>query len=327
VTPARLLSIVVPAYNEAEGIEAACTTLARIGTSTGYACEIIVVDDGSRDATFERASALRGLPATVRVIGLSRNFGKEAALLAGLRRAAGDAVITIDADLQHPPSLIPAMVLAWERGSKVVHGIKRSRGDESFVATWRAALVNRLLTHLGEVHLQRSSDYKLLDRAAVDVVAHQMTERMRLYRGLAEWVGFPQTTLEFDVAPRLHGQSAWSLRSLLGLTLTALVSFSSAPLRLVSLLGLLTFLLGAGIGGEALWSWVHGRSTSGFVTVIMTLLLIGSFIMISLGIIGEYIAKIYEEIKRRPEYIIGRCSDPPEPVAPQSRSTEGTVIS
>lgn len=300
----KLLSVVVPACNESAGIQIAIRTLAGVLDNLPYAHEIIVVDDGSRDDTFARAAAMADAGFAVRAFRLSRNFGKEAALLAGLQRARGGAVITIDADLQHPPSLIPDMVAAWERGAKVVHGVKRSRGDEHWWETARAKLVNAMLERLGGIDVQSSSDFKLLDRVAVNVLTQHLPERKRFYRGLADWIGFEQVTLKFDVAPRQQGKSAWSLRSLIALALTATISFTSAPLRIVSILGLLTFLLGAGVGTEALWSWFHHVAVSGFMTLIATLLLLGSFIMISLGVIGEYIAKIYDEIKQRPAFII-----------------------
>jgi len=300
----RLLSVVVPALNEEAGIQTTARVLAEILDTIGYRYEIIVVDDGSHDRTFERAAQLTDNGMPVRAIRLSRNFGKEGALLAGLQNARGDAVITIDADLQHPPSLIPEMVIAWERGAKIVHGIKRRRGDETWWASARAYVINNLITTLGGIDVQASSDFKLLDRVAVNVLTEFLPERSRFYRGLAGWMGFPQATLEFDVAQRHQGKSGWSLRSLLALSLTALVSFTSAPLRVVSVLGVLTFIMGVGVGSDALWSWMHGKAVSGFATTIITLLLIGSFIMVSLGIIGEYIAKIYDEIKRRPPFII-----------------------
>ncbi len=299
----RLISVVLPSFNEAQGIQRAVTTIAAILQLPGYDCEFVVVDDGSRDDTFGRAVELtdKGLP--VRAVRLSRNFGKEAAILAGLLNATGDAVVTIDADLQHPPQLIPAMINAWEGGAQIVHGVKRDRGNESWMATLRARVINTLLTKLGGVDVRSSSDFKLLDRIAVNAIK-ELPERKRFYRGLAGWIGFRQVTLLFDVADRQHGHSGWSVRSLLGLALTATVSFTSLPLRIVSVLGIFTFLFGLGVGSDALHSWIRGEAISGFVTIIITLLLIGSFIMISLGIIGEYIAKIYDEIKQRPVFII-----------------------
>ena len=327
----QLVSVVVPAYNEAAGIQSAIRTLAQVFNELPYEIEIVVIDDGSRDDTFGRAAEMIDAGLTVRAIRFSKNFGKEAALLAGLQHAAGAAVITIDADLQHPPSLIPAMIAEWERGAKVVHGVKHDRGDEPWFSAMRARVINMLLTRLGGVDVRNSSDFKLLDRAAVNVLTNEMPERRRFYRGLAGWIGFQQATIEFDVAPRQHGQSGWRLRSLLALALTALVSFTSAPLRIVSVLGALTFILGLAVGGDALWSWHQGKAVSGFATMIMTLLLIGSFIMISLGVIGEYIAKIYDEIKQRPPYVIERIRET-EPTGagrvrpvPQPASTSDSV--
>ena len=300
----KTISVVVPAFNEEAGIQATVRILAEVLGAVGYRYEIVVIDDGSRDHTFERAAQLTDSGMPVRAIRLSRNFGKEGALLAGLENARGDAVITIDADLQHPPSLIPEMVAAWERGARIVHGVKRRRGDEKWWASARAYVVNKLITMLGGIDVQHSSDFKLLDRVAVNVLTRSLPERSRFYRGLAGWMGFPQATLEFDVAPRHQGKSGWSLRALVALSLTAMVSFTSAPLRVISVLGVLTFFVGVGVGTDAVWSRLHGNSVSGFATTIITLLLIGSFIMVSLGIIGEYIAKIYDEIKRRPPFII-----------------------
>jgi glycosyltransferase involved in cell wall biosynthesis len=305
----KLISIVVPAFNEAQGIQGAIRKMRETLNFVPHEHEFVIVDDGSRDNTYQRAAALveEGLP--VRAIRLSRNFGKEGALLAGLQNARGDAVVTIDADLQHPPSLIPRMVVAWEQGAKVVHGVKRNRGEESWFATLRASIVNSILTRMGGVDVRSSSDFKLLDRVVVDVLTTRLPERQRFYRGLAHWLGYAQVTLEFDVAAREQGNSGWSLRSLFGLALTALVSFTSLPLRIVSVLGLLTFILGIGVGSDAMWSWFKGEAVSGFVTMIITLLLIGSAIMISLGVIGEYIAKIYDEIKQRPVYLVAQRSD------------------
>ncbi len=301
----KLISIVLPAYNEGAGIQKTIRTLNTLFEQiSGYQLEMVIVDDGSRDNTYARAAEMvdQGFP--VRAIRLSRNFGKEAALLAGLSNAHGDAVLTIDADLQHPPALIPDMLRAWESGAKVIHGVKRDRGDEPFMSTLRAAVVNKLLTALGGIDVRNSSDFKLLDRVVVDVLTRQLPERSRFYRGLADWVGFPSVTLKFDVAERETGQSGFSLKSLLSLTLTAMVSFTSLPLRIVSIMGVLTFILGLGVGSDALHSWIRGEAVSGFVTMIFTLLIIGSFIMISLGVIGEYIAKIYDELKQRPTFIV-----------------------
>jgi glycosyltransferase involved in cell wall biosynthesis len=301
----NLISVVLPAYNEGAGIQKTIRTLSTLFEQLpSCELEMLIIDDGSRDNTYAKAAEMVDLGFPVRALRLSRNFGKEAALLAGLSHARGDAVLTIDADLQHPPALIPSMIKAWEGGAKVIHGIKRDRGDEPVMSTLRAAVVNKLLTILGGIDVRNSSDFKLLDRVVVDVLTRQLPERSRFYRGLADWVGFPSVTLHFDVAQRETGKSGFSLKSLLSLTLTAMVSFTSLPLRIVTILGGLTFILGIGVGSDALYSWMEGDAISGFLTMIFTLLIIGSFIMISLGVIGEYIAKIYDEIKRRPTFIV-----------------------
>ena len=303
-TKKRCVSIVIPAYREALGISSVIGAIEQRLLGEEVAYEIIVVDDGSPDETFLRVQEIAARNARVRGIRLSRNFGKEAALLAGLRASVGDAVITIDADMQHPPAMIPSMIRAWRGGAMVVNAVKRSRGTENWLERWRADLFNWLVTKLGGVDLRNSSDYKLLDRQVVDVLVDLLPEKKRFYRGLAQWIGFEQLNLPFDVDSRHAGESSWSARSLIGLAMTALLSFTSAPLRVVTLLGLLAMLVGVVIGGDALWSWLHNRAVSGFATTIMTLLFLGSLIMISLGIIGEYIAKIYDEIKARPSYLV-----------------------
>lgn len=300
-----LISVVLPAHNEAAGIAQAVRTVHELLARHGLAHEIIVVDDGSRDATFAQVQALQGQLAQVRAIRFSRNFGKEAALLAGLRAARGDAVVTMDADLQHPPEVIPQMVQHWRAGARVVHGVKQDRRRDGILTRGRAWLFNALMTRLGGVDLHNASDFKLLDRVAVDVLVRQLPERGRFFRGLADWVGFSQSYVHFTVGRR-HDDSPgrWSLMGLIRLATTALLAFTSAPLHIVTLLGVLTLLLGLGVGGEALWSWLHGEAVSGFTTIILTLLIIGSFIMISLGIVGAYIGRIYDEIKGRPPYLV-----------------------
>lgn len=299
-----LVSVVIPAHDEAPGL---AHTLAEIGTvlrSCGVDYELIVVDDGSRDGTFAVLCALADADRHLRGVRLSRNFGKEAALLAGLKAARGDAVVTIDADLQHPPSLIPELLDRWRVGAKVVHAVKRDRSHDSLPARWRSAVFHGLLTRLGGIDVRNSSDFKLLDRVAVDALVADLPERSRFYRGLADWVGFDQASVSFDVAPRETGRGKWSLRALFGLATTALVSFTSAPLQIVTSFGLLTLAFGAIVTADTLWSWARGTAVSGFATLEITLLFLGSLIMISLGIVGEYIAKIYDETKRRPVYLV-----------------------
>lgn len=316
--PRALISVVLPAHNEESGISRACDVIGRTLDDCGVNWEIIVVDDGSRDATFAVVAGRAAEDNRIRCIHFSRNFGKEAALLAGINATRGDAVITMDADLQHPPSVIPHMLNAWRAGAKVVHGVKRQREHDSMVMRIRAWIFNKTISWLGGINIQNSSDFKLMDRVVVDVITQQLPERRRFYRGLADWVGYKNAEIRFDVAERSDGEGKWSILGLVELALTALVSFTSAPLRIVTIMGLLTLALGLGLTVETLWSWFHGRAVSGFATMILTLLIIGSFIMISLGIIGEYIAKIYEEVKARPIYLIDEQAgfDNVQPVHP-----------
>jgi len=300
----NLLSIVVPAHNEARGITRSIEVMLEAVEGCGMRCEVIVVDDGSRDGTFERIRELAAGDPRIKGLRFTRNFGKEAALLAGLRASMGSAVVTIDADLQHPPALIATMVQEWRAGARVVDAVKRSRAGDGTITRLRAGIFNTLLSKLGGIDLHNASDFKLLDRAVVDAIANELPERQRFYRGLADWVGYRHASVQFDVEARAEGQGKWSLWKLVQLATTAIVSFTSAPLQIVTILGVLTLIFGIGVGADALISWFQGRAVSGFATTIITLLIVGSFIMISLGIIGEYIAKIYDEIKARPPYLV-----------------------
>ena len=303
-----LISLVLPTHNEEQNIDTTIRKIHHTLSDLNFKHEIIIVDDGSQDTTFELVSKLRKEFNSLKGIQLSRNFGKESALLAGLRAAGGDAVITIDADLQHPPTIIPEMIAQWKGGLKIVHAVKKKRKNDSLFTRWRAAIFSYILNRLGGIEVHNSSDFKLLDRIAVNVIVKELCEHKRFYRGLADWVGFEQGKIYFEPAVRHVGESKWSLKALVGYAITGIVSFTSAPLRIVTVLGLLTLLFAFGVCAEALWSWHKGTAVSGFVTLIITVLLVGSFIMISLGVLGEYIARIYDEIKGRPDYIIERTS-------------------
>jgi polyisoprenyl-phosphate glycosyltransferase len=304
VGSATLVSVVIPAHDEAVGIARAIEVIGGILDTCTARWEIVIVDDGSRDDTFARVRQIASRDARVKALRFSRNFGKEAAILAGLRFAGGDAVITIDADLQHPPSLIPSMLEEWRNGWLVVDAVKRSRDTDGRLTRLRARIFNSVLSRLGGITLDNASDFKLLDRLVVDAIARGLPERQRFYRGLSDWVGFRHTKIHFDVEARAVGEGKWTLWKLVELALTATISFTSAPLRIVTFLGMFTLAFGFAVAAEALWGWAQGDAVSGFTTTIIALLIIGSAIMISLGIIGEYIAKIYDEIKARPAYLI-----------------------
>lgn len=324
ISDERLVSIVIPVYNEASAIE---NTLKEVNTAlskAGIMHEMIVIDDGSSDDTYNVLQSLSQQLNGLKAIRFSRNFGKEAALLAGLKAADGDAVVTMDGDLQHPPATIPALVEKWRQGYKVVHAVKESRDCDSWFVKWRASLFNGIFNMLGGMNLKNSSDFILMDRVAKDIIVNYLPERMRFYRGLSHWIGFEQAIVHFKVAERKYeGQSKWSPVMLFNLAITALVSFSGTPLRIITGLGLLVLFLGLVVGIDALISWYSGTAISGFATIVGTLLIIGSFIMISLGIIGEYLARIYEELKARPICVIqdsfGFNLQPEEKVSEQNR--------
>jgi len=299
-----IISAVIPAYNESQGLSGAITHIAGILNACENAWEIIVVDDGSRDETYQQICQLSKAEPRIKGLSLSRNFGKEAAMLAGLAHAKGEAVIIIDADLQHPPSFIPEMVDKWRAGAQIVHAVKRSRDEDSAAKRAAAYCINQMISGLGGINVKNSSDFKLLDREIVDIIVDQLPERERFFRGLTSWLGFSEAYIYFDVASRQGDESKWSFWQLLELAITALTSFTSLPLRIVTFLGFATLILGFFVASDALWSLTQGQAVSGFATIIISLLLIGSFIMISLGIIGEYIAKIYEEVKARPHYLV-----------------------
>jgi glycosyltransferase involved in cell wall biosynthesis len=302
------ISLITPAFNEAAGIARAVEKFRDVLSGLTHSWEIVVVDDGSRDATYDVVKGLGTRDARIRGVRLSRNFGKEAAILAGLATANGNCLITIDSDLQHPPDTIHEMYALFQRGYEIVHAVKRQRLHDSFVARLRANVFNQLLQSLSGIELINSSDFKLLSRRVADVLTRELGERKRLYRGLVSWVGFNQTTVLFDVAERMEGETKFSTRQLLALALTAIVSFTAKPLRIVAVLGLFTLLLGVGVGSEALWSWSQGEAVSGFTTIVGVVLIIGSFVMLALAIIGEYLAKIYEEVKGRPMYLINEIT-------------------
>jgi len=298
------LSIVVPAYQEGPAIAESLGQIAAAARSTTLPFELIVVDDGSQDGTWNAIDlAAERIPEIV-ALRLSRNFGKEGAIAAGLDMASGDASVVLDADLQHPPALIPEMVRLWREDEwDVVEGVKSDRGDEaaSHRLVTRAFywLASRLTGH----DLQDASDFKLLDRRVVDEW-RQLGERVTFFRGLVSWLGFRRTQVFFAVPPRQSGGSRWSLGSLTRLAVHAVTSFSALPLQIVTVLGMVTLLVGAALAIQALRLWYNGEALPGFTTVILLELMIGGFLMISLGIIGIYIARIYDEVKGRPRYVV-----------------------
>jgi glycosyltransferase involved in cell wall biosynthesis len=299
----RLLSVVAPAYNESTGVEAFVRAIDAALDGVVGEWEIVIVDDGSADDTWRRIDAVADEHPRVRGIKLSRNFGKEGALAAGLRAAAGDVIVTIDADLQHPPSVIPSMVERWREGYDVVDGVKRSRTGQSPLHRLVSATFNRAFGWMTGVDLTDATDFKLLDRQALDALL-RLDERAHFYRGTAEWIGFDRVAVPFSVDERVAGSSRWRLTSLASLALTAVTAFTAKPLHLVTLGGLGFLVFAMVLGVQTLVRFVSGTAVEGFTTVILLLLLMGGLILMGLGIIGEYLARIHEEVKRRPRYIV-----------------------
>ena len=298
-----LLSVVLPSYNEEASIPRAADTITAILIDADIPHELVFVDDGSRDRTWTVIQEQAGRHPQVRGVRFSRNFGKEAAIFAGLAQARGDCTLVMDCDLQHPPEKAVEMYRLWQEGYQVVEGVKASRGKENPLHTFAAKSFYSIISRATGIDMSRASDFKLLDRRAVDTLL-AMREKNAFFRALSSWIGFQTTQVEFEVQPRLEGESKWSIRSLTRYAITNLASFSTAPLQLVTFLGVLVFLSSLVLGTHSLWQKLNGQALEGFTTVILLLLLIGSVLMICLGIIGYYIAKIYEEIKDRPRYIV-----------------------
>lgn len=297
------LSVVLPAYNEEESVPLAADVIGDLLTQVGIDHELIFVNDGSRDHTWRAIQEAAARRPQVRGIRFSRNFGKEAAIFAGLAQAKGDCCVVLDCDLQHPPEKILEMYRLWQQGWQVVEGVKISRGKESPLHTLAAKTFYRFLSGATRIDMSHASDFKLLDRRAVDVLV-AMREKNAFFRALSSWIGFDTAQVEFEVQPRAAGESKWSLRSLTRYAVTNLAAFSTAPLQIVTILGVLVFLCSLVLGCWSLWQKINGQALEGFTTVILLLLLIGSALMVCLGILGYYIAKIYEEIKDRPRYIV-----------------------
>ena len=300
----KKVTVVIPVYNEELLINENVGVIAGFLRQAEIGFTILLVDDGSRDSTWQKLKELSKDNDYVKALKLSRNFGKEAAICAGLEEADGDACIIMDSDLQHPPQLIPEMIRLWkDEGYDVVEGVKSSRGKESFVNKLGAGLFYSILSKLSGLNMQQASDFKLLDRKVVDAWK-SMNERGTFFRGMSAWVGYNRKSLPFSVGTRTRGTSKWTVFNLFNLAIKAITSFSSFPLHIVTFIGII-FLAGALILGiQTIYMKVSGMALSGFTTVILLLLIIGSALMISLGIIGTYIARIYDEVKFRPRYIV-----------------------
>ncbi len=300
-----LLTIVVPAYNEQELIEKTFITVKQIMDEAGISFEVLFVNDGSTDETYLRTENLARTNAEVRGISFSRNFGKEAAIFAGLTEAKGDCVVVMDCDLQHPPKTIVEMYRLWQQGYEVIEGVKSSRGREGIFHKMFAGIFYSWISSASHMDMRNASDFKLLDRCAIDSLI-ALPERAPFFRALSSWVGFKTVQIPFEVAEREAGESKWSFWKLTKYAISNITSFSGAPLQIVTTMGTIMLIFSVILGVQSLVKYFSGNALEGFTTVILLLLIIGSVLMLSLGIIGHYISAIYDEIKCRPRYIIDK---------------------
>ena len=312
------LSVIVPAFNEEAGLASLADRLHSVLSGIGVTYEILIVNDGSSDGTEACLEAMSRDDRRIRAVNLARNFGKEAAMAAGLASAAGRCIVFIDADLQHPPDLIPKMYAAWRQGSDVVNAVKRQRASESGMYRWFANRFNGLMSAVIGRNMAGASDFKLIDRQVAEVLL-ECPERNRFFRGLVAWVGFRVESVEFDVVERELGTSKWSVGSLIRYSLANIVAFSSLPLVAVAYVGFVTAALGLLLLVQALFRWAMGTAAIGFTTVIAVQVLLGGMILTALGVIAIYLAKMYDEQKRRPLFVIKRpreSSTSAEPLPP-----------
>lgn len=307
-----MITILMPVFNEGDNIFENVQTVKSVLDAAGIEHGFLLVDDGSKDQSWQEMNRLADAIDHVTLLRLSRNFGKEAALCAGLEHVQGEAVVVMDSDLQHPPQYIPEMVRLWQQeGYDIIDGVKSDRGKESFFSRVFAKLFYRSFRKTAGMDIGMASDFKLLNRAAIDAWK-QFRENNTFFRGLSAWEGFNRCSLAFEVAPRAGGTSKWTTRGLLRLAIQSLTSYSTAPLFWVFWLGILTGVGAVAMMIQTLVNYFLGRAATGFSTVILLLLLIGSTIMISMSIIGLYIAKIYEEVKGRPRYLLRQIRRPKE---------------
>ena len=299
------LAIIVPCYNEQEALPLFYKEATRVLEKLNYDYKLLLVNDGSKDHTLEIMKSIAQKDEHVRYLSFSRNFGKESAIFAGLANAEGDCCAVMDCDLQHPPEVLVSMYRLWEQGYEVVEGVKRSRGKESAIHRACAGLFYKMMSKAVKIDMSRASDFKLLDRKAVDALLG-MPEKNAFFRALSSWIGYRSTSVEFDVQERTEGESKWSTWSLIKYAVTNVVAFSTAPMQFVTVAGIFTFLFAIVLGIESLVRYFTGHAVEGFTTVILLILIVGSLIMMSLGIIGYYISKIYEEVKGRPKYLISK---------------------
>lgn len=301
------LSVIIPVFNESESIIECHSRVCSVLESLNEASEIIYVNDGSTDDSwgqlFELSSPAKQV--TITTINLSRNFGKEAAMSAGLVEAKGDAVILLDADLQDPPELIPEMLIEWRKGYDVVDMKRKSRDGESWFKIFTASLFYKLINNLSDLPIPENvGDFRLLDRKVVDQI-NQLPEKTRFMKGLFAWPGFRRTTLEFNRDPRIAGETKWNYTKLIHLAFEGITSFSTKPLRVATMAGLFTSACAIVMMLFVLFKTVlFGEMVAGYPTLITVILLLGGVQLLSIGLMGEYVGRLFIEAKGRPLYLV-----------------------
>lgn len=303
------ISCIVPAFNEAAGIESVLQSLKQVLSGLSQRVEIVVVNDGSRDETFVRLCAL-ARPLALTVIDFSRNFGKEAAMTAGIARARGDVVLIIDADLQEPLDTIERMVAKWREGYDMVYAVRNSREDESWLKRMGVSLFYYLMGQNKNIAVPPDArDFRLMDRRVVEAL-RLMPERNRFMKGLFSWVGFNSTALPIQVTPRASGRSSFNFRRLSELALTGITSFSNIPLRIWGAIGfaisLLAFLY---VAYTVVRTLMFGADVPGFPTLATSIMFFAGIQLMSIGILGEYISRVFDEVKQRPHYLVAHELD------------------
>ena len=302
-----VISVVIPMYDEAEIIGEMHRRLAAVMATVDTPWEAIYVNDGSRDATLRIIATLRASDPHIAVVNLSRNFGKEIATTAGLDHACGDAVIVIDADLQDPPELIPCLITAWRNGYDMVYARRRCRDGETWLKKLTAAAFYRMMRRLGDVELPRDvGDFRLMSRRVVDAV-QQLREQHRFMKGLFAWVGFPSTAIEYDRDPRAGGTTKWSFWKLWNLAIEGITCFTVMPLKLATWLGLGVAAFAVVFGAQLIVrTLLFGNAVAGYPSLMAVILFLGGTQLVTLGIIGEYLGRVFHETKRRPLYLVER---------------------
>ena len=300
-------SVVIPVFEEADGIEQFHARLVPVMSGLGESWEAVYVNDGSRDGSLRVLERLQQVDRRIALLNLSRNFGKEVATTAGFDYARGEAVIIIDADLQDPPEVIPALVDGWRRGSDVVYAQRRVREGDTWLKKLSAQLFYTFMHGIGEVEMPRNAgDFRLLSRRAVDAL-RQLRERHRFMKGLFAWIGLPSTAVQYDRAPRARGRSKWSYWRLWNLALEGITSYTIMPLKVATYLGLLVALLAVVYGGFIiLGTLLFGNRVPGYPSLMAVILFMGGAQLVTLGVIGEYLGRVFNETKNRPLYLVER---------------------